>query len=354
MDGNYSQLHVLNISNYTLSDAFKSQVKPSKKIEFKYQRGSSGYGSHATSMVAGHYFYDLNGRATGAGSSTAASSDHSEDSKALDHHHRGPAARIWQSSPLIMSLDCSAERTGLNSTPEIELNANFILFIRHVFPAGVNTPCLNFADKTVYLQCSPTARYNVHEGFDPTLVRHCIIYNMGDGEDKWEHFLAVVNVEDSLSMQLTAFDSINNKEDIMVEPSKLIAKLTKIGAIGTKGTPTVHQGMHECLEIIDWATHKFTADALVVVAPYSGQVISNGNYPIFEPLKACSFDKVKPVRGGMMETLHVWRKISDKGDTAVPEASMERKVANFGNNENKIFDLVICLLQPLCQYCVST
>ncbi|XP_028547913.1 pentatricopeptide repeat-containing protein At2g17140-like [Dendrobium catenatum] len=44
----------------------------------------------------------------------------------------------------------------------------------------VNAPCLKFANKTVYLQCSPTARYNDHKGFDPTLVRHYMVYNMDD------------------------------------------------------------------------------------------------------------------------------------------------------------------------------
>ncbi|PKU75777.1 Pentatricopeptide repeat-containing protein [Dendrobium catenatum] len=78
---------------------------------------------------------------------------------------------------------------------EIELNANYILFIRNVFPAGVNMPYLNFADKADYLQCSPTARYNVNEGFDPRLMRHCIVNDMGAGENKWEQFLAVAKSE---------------------------------------------------------------------------------------------------------------------------------------------------------------
>ncbi|PKU81088.1 Pentatricopeptide repeat-containing protein [Dendrobium catenatum] len=112
------------------------------------------------------------------------------------------------------------------------------------------------------------------------------------------------------------------------------------------GMPTLLQSICECR---DWITHKFAADSLIVVAPYSGQVISNGNSTLFEPLKACSFDKVKPVRGGLIKVLHVWRRNSDKGDTTVPEASMERKVTHFGNNENKIFDPGICLLQLLCQ-----
>ncbi|PKU64830.1 Microtubule-associated protein SPIRAL2-like [Dendrobium catenatum] len=119
-------------------------------------------------------------------------------------------------------------------------------------------------------------------------------------------------------MQMATSDSFENQEDSMVGPSKLIAELTKIGAIGTQGMPTVLQGIHECLEIIDWATHKLAADALVVLASYSGPLITNETSPIIESLEACCFDKVKPVRDSMMEALQVWKKISDKGDTAIP------------------------------------
>ncbi|PKU68655.1 Microtubule-associated protein SPIRAL2-like [Dendrobium catenatum] len=177
------------------------------------------------------------------------------------------------------------------------------------------------------------------------MVRHCIVNDLGAGDDKWEQFLAVVNEEDPPNMQLAVSDSIENQKDIMVEPSKLIAELTKIGAIGTKGMPTVLQGIHECLEIIDWATHKFAMDSLVTFTSYPGSLITNETSPIIESLEACCFDKMKAVRDSMMEALQVWRKFSHKGDTAVLEASMKRKVANFGNIENKIFDPGICLLQ---------
>ncbi|PKU68758.1 QWRF motif-containing protein 2-like [Dendrobium catenatum] len=56
---------------------------------------------------------------TAAGSSTAASTDQSENLKALDHHHRWPAARSRQSSMLTKSLDCSAERNDLISTVQL-------------------------------------------------------------------------------------------------------------------------------------------------------------------------------------------------------------------------------------------
>ncbi|PKU80907.1 Microtubule-associated protein SPIRAL2-like [Dendrobium catenatum] len=216
---------------------------------------------------------------------------------------------------------------------------------RSIFTTCVKISGLNLIDKANLMQCPKTARCNVNEGFDPRLVRHCIVNDMRAGEDKWEQLLAVVNEEDPPNIQMAGSDSYENQEDIMVGPSKLIVELTKIGTVGTKGMPTVLQGIHECLEIIDWATHKFVAYALVVLASYPGSLITNETSPIIESLEACCFDKVKPVRGSMMEALQVWGKISDKGDTAVSEASMERKVANFRNIENKIFDPGICLLQ---------
>ncbi|XP_028552725.1 protein SNOWY COTYLEDON 3-like [Dendrobium catenatum] len=56
---------------------------------------------------------------TAAESSAAANSDHSENLKALDHHHRWPVARSRQSSMLTKSLDCSAERNELKSTIQL-------------------------------------------------------------------------------------------------------------------------------------------------------------------------------------------------------------------------------------------
>ncbi|XP_028557030.1 uncharacterized protein LOC114581318 [Dendrobium catenatum] len=56
---------------------------------------------------------------TAVGSSTAASSDHSENSKALDHHHRWSAARSRQSCLLTKSMYFSAERNELKSTVQL-------------------------------------------------------------------------------------------------------------------------------------------------------------------------------------------------------------------------------------------
>ncbi|PKU64822.1 Putative pentatricopeptide repeat-containing protein [Dendrobium catenatum] len=59
----------------------------------------------------------------------------------------------------------------------------------------VKIPCLNSTGNVYPTPCSQTARYNVNEGFDPRLIRHCIVNDMGVGEDKWEQFLAVVKSE---------------------------------------------------------------------------------------------------------------------------------------------------------------
>ncbi|XP_028555339.1 beta-glucosidase 1-like, partial [Dendrobium catenatum] len=58
------------------------------------------------------------------------------------------------------------------------------------------------------------------------------------------------------------------------------------------GMPTVLQSIRECREISDWVTRKFAADALIVLAPYSDHLITNGTSQIFE---TCCFDKVKPM-----------------------------------------------------------
>lgn len=66
----------------------------------------------------------------------------------------------------------------------------------------------------------------------------------------------------------------------------------QIGAIGTQGMPIVLQSIRECLESSDWATRKAAADALVVIASYSGHLISDGTSQIIDSLDACRFDKV--------------------------------------------------------------
>ncbi|KAH0468940.1 hypothetical protein IEQ34_002172 [Dendrobium chrysotoxum] len=111
------------------------------------------------------------------------------------------------------------------------------------------------------------------------------------------------------------------------------SRLAQIGAIGTQGMPNVLQSIRECLENSDWATRKSAADALVVLASYSGHLITDGTSQIIDSLEACRFDKVKPVRDSMMEALQFWKKVSGKGDTTAPEDSMERKVAKSGNDE---------------------
>ncbi|PKU78028.1 BTB/POZ domain-containing protein [Dendrobium catenatum] len=73
------------------------------------------------------------------GSSATASSVHSEDSNALDHHHRWPAARSRQSSLLITSLGCSAEGNELKSTPEIGISVSSVGSMSPTIPRGDNS-----------------------------------------------------------------------------------------------------------------------------------------------------------------------------------------------------------------------
>lgn len=56
--------------------------------------------------------------------------------------------------------------------------------------------------------------------------------------------------------------------------------------------PAVLQSIRECLENSDWATRKAAADALIVLASYSGHLIADGSSQIIDSLEACRFDKV--------------------------------------------------------------
>ncbi|PKU61393.1 F-box only protein 13 [Dendrobium catenatum] len=158
---------------------------------------------------------------------------------------------------------------------------------RKVFTTGMKTLHLNLTDKADPILCSQAVRHNVNEGsysnfvlpgekaicFSHSQILEVLslhgneaakskhprtgVVDMGAGEEKLELFLADVDEEDPSNMQTTVSNSFENQEDSMVGPSKLIAELTKIGAIGTQGMPTMLQSIRECLENSDWSTRKY-------------------------------------------------------------------------------------------------
>ncbi|KAH7293818.1 hypothetical protein KP509_28G043900 [Ceratopteris richardii] len=81
------------------------------------------------------------------------------------------------------------------------------------------------------------------------------------------------------------------------------------------GTPS-HQSLamvlvcvQECLKSNDWATRKAAAETLACVASTVGLPLGTFKNGVVDSLEACRFDKVKPVRDMVIQTVQVWKRI---------------------------------------------
>ncbi|MCO5603664.1 hypothetical protein L7F22_057815 [Adiantum nelumboides] len=95
------------------------------------------------------------------------------------------------------------------------------------------------------------------------------------------------------------------------------ALLSVIASIVQAGGTTSYQCLamvmacvQECLKSNDWATRKAAAETLACMASTTvGLSLGTYKSPVLEALEACRFDKVKPVRDVVVQTLQVWKRI---------------------------------------------
>ncbi|XP_024018608.1 microtubule-associated protein TORTIFOLIA1 [Morus notabilis] len=132
-------------------------------------------------------------------------------------------------------------------------------------------------------------------------------------------------VECAADPPVTAFQKICprickllNNPNFLAKASLLpvVSSLSQVGAIAPQSFEHLLQSIHECLGSSDWATRKAAADALISLALYSSNLITDGAASTLTALEACRFDKIKPVRDSMTEALQLWKKIAGKGDGA--------------------------------------
>eukprot|EP00250_Pteridium_aquilinum_P006727 c16584_g2_i1 orf=216-3068(+) len=89
--------------------------------------------------------------------------------------------------------------------------------------------------------------------------------------------------------------------------------------------------VQECLKSNDWATRKAAAETLVCMASSVGTSLGTFKNPVLEALEACRFDKVKPVRDMVVQTLQVWKRIpnSDSEQDKVSSVKENDRMESF-------------------------
>ncbi|KAG0472483.1 hypothetical protein HPP92_017029 [Vanilla planifolia] len=116
----------------------------------------------------------------------------------------------------------------------------------------------------------------------------------------------------------------------------VISSLAKVGAISSQNMPAVLQNVCDCLENTDWAARKAAADTLNLIACHSSHLGANGTSQILSSLEACRFDKVKPVRDSVMESLQLWKKILGQKEDGTTEEVKDAKVAELGDAQEEL------------------
>ncbi|KAG0484630.1 hypothetical protein HPP92_008520 [Vanilla planifolia] len=116
----------------------------------------------------------------------------------------------------------------------------------------------------------------------------------------------------------------------------VISSLAKVGAISSQNMPAVLQNVCDCLENTDWAARKAAADTLNLIACHSSHLGANGTSQILSSLEACRFDKVKPVRDSVMESLQLWEKILGQKEDGTTEEVKDAKVAELGDAQEEL------------------
>lgn len=94
------------------------------------------------------------------------------------------------------------------------------------------------------------------------------------------------------------------------------ALLSVVASIVQAGGATSYQSLamvmacvQDCLKSTDWATRKAAAETLACMASSVGTSLGSFKNPVLEVLEACRFDKVKPVRDVVVQSLQVWKRI---------------------------------------------
>lgn len=119
------------------------------------------------------------------------------------------------------------------------------------------------------------------------------------------------------------------------------ALLSLVGSVVEAGGASTQQAlsglipsMQEALRSNDWATRRAASDAFCRMASnIEASLLMPFKPSCIASLESCRFDKVKPVRDSVIQTLQTWRSIPDSdGHLPSPESSVKGKSMNSPSN----------------------
>ncbi|KVI01465.1 Armadillo-like helical [Cynara cardunculus var. scolymus] len=96
---------------------------------------------------------------------------------------------------------------------------------------------------------------------------------------------------------------------------------THAGGASTQNTLTAAMtSIQEALKNSDWRTRKAASSALAEIASTNGLYFGSFKSSCIRSLELCRFDKVKPVRDTVLQTLQLWRNLKGTVASELPEA----------------------------------
>ncbi|XP_024959672.1 microtubule-associated protein TORTIFOLIA1-like [Cynara cardunculus var. scolymus] len=107
----------------------------------------------------------------------------------------------------------------------------------------------------------------------------------------------------------------------------VVSSLSKVNTISARGLEPLLQCIHDCLLSSDWSTRKAAADTLSTLALHSSNLITGKTASTITVLEACRFDKIKPVRDGVLEALQQWKRIAGPSE--------DHRTSDHGENSKK-------------------
>lgn len=117
------------------------------------------------------------------------------------------------------------------------------------------------------------------------------------------------------------------------------ALLSVVASIVQAGGATSHQCLatlvaclEDCLKCNDWATRKASSETLSCMASNIAPSLGAFKLSVIEALESCRFDKVKPVRDVVVQTLQVWKRIPTP--ESVPDRTSAVKENTFIENQD--------------------
>lgn len=137
-----------------------------------------------------------------------------------------------------------------------------------------------------------------------------------------------------LQRMLEKTTKLLNNPRFMVKPViiELNTSIIQAGGASTQSTLTAAMtSIQEALKNSDWRTRKAASSALADIASTNGLYFGSFKSSCIRSLELCRFDKVKPVRDTVLQTLQLWRNLKGTDASELPEAGFFTKGGDYSD-----------------------